>query len=80
LVDVVEQLMARYGARAEFIHMEVYNQNRIERGYRPQFRAWRLPSEPWTFMIDRRGIVVAAFEGAASTGEMARAIDRTLAR
>jgi hypothetical protein len=79
IVDELEQLKARYGSRAEFIHMEVYNQNRIERGYRPQFRAWRLPSEPWTFMIDRRGIVVAAFEGAASTGEMARAIDRATA-
>jgi hypothetical protein len=79
IVDELEQLKARYGSRAEFIHMEVYNQNRIERGYRPQFRAWRLPSEPWTFVIDRRGIVTAAFEGAASTGEMARAIDRATA-
>jgi hypothetical protein len=80
IVDELEELKSRYGDRADFIHMEVYRDNRLERGYRPQMRAWRLPSEPWTFMIDRRGTIVDAFEGAASIGEMQRAIDRTIAR
>lgn len=79
IVDELEELKARNGGRAEFIHMEVYNDNKLERGYRPQFRAWRLPSEPWTFMIDRRGTIVGAFEGPASIGEMQRAIDRAIA-
>lgn len=79
VVDELEELKSRYGERAEFIHMEVFNDNRLEKGYRPQFRAWRLPSEPWTFMIDRRGIVVESFEGPASIGEMQRAIERAVA-
>jgi hypothetical protein len=79
IVDELEELKARYGGRAEFIHMEVFNQNRIERGYRPQFRAWRLPSEPWTFMIDRHGKVVASFEGPASVSEMQAEIERAIA-
>jgi hypothetical protein len=56
--------------------MEVYNENRLEKGYRPQFKAWRLPSEPWTFMIDRRGRIAAAFEGPASLGELRRGLER----
>ena len=80
IVDELEQLKARYGDRAEFIHMEVFEDNELEKGYRPQMKAWRLPSEPWTFMIDRRGVIVEAFEGAASIREMQRAIDRAIAR
>ena len=79
IVDELEELKARNQGRAEFIHMEVYNENKLEKGFRPQIRAWRLPTEPWTFMIDRRGVVVAAFEGAASIPEMQRAIDRAVA-
>ncbi len=78
IVDELEELKARNEGRAEFIHMEVFNDNELEKGYRPEFRAWRLPSEPWTFMIDRRGIVVAAFEGPASIAEMQKAIDRAI--
>jgi hypothetical protein len=79
IVDELEELKARNGDRAEFIHMEVYNDNKLEKGYRPQIRAWRLPSEPWTFMIDRRGTVVGAFEGPASIREMQQAIDKAIA-
>jgi hypothetical protein len=79
IVDELEQLKSQYGGKAAFIHMEIYNDNELEKGYRPQVRAWRLPSEPWTFMIDRSGRVVASFEGAASVGELQRGIDRAVA-
>jgi hypothetical protein len=79
IVDELEQLKSQYGGKAAFIHMEIYNDNDLNKGYRPQVRAWRLPSEPWTFMINREGRVVASFEGAASVGEMQRAIEKTLA-
>ena len=78
IVDELEQLKSQYGDRAAFVHMEIYNDNELEKGYRPQVRAWRLPSEPWTFMIDRSGRVVAAFEGAASVGELQRGIERAI--
>jgi hypothetical protein len=79
IVDELEELKARSGGRAEFIHMEVYNENKLEKGYRPQFKAWRLPSEPWTFMVDRRGRIAAAFEGPASLGELQRGLERAVA-
>lgn len=79
VVDEVAQLQAQFGDRAEFIHMEVYRDNRIEAGIRPQLRAFRLPSEPWVFVIDARGRVAARVEGAASVRELREAIERGLA-
>jgi hypothetical protein len=78
IVDELEQLKIGYEDRAEFIHMEIYNDNQLEKGFRPQVRAWRLPSEPWTFMIDKQGDVVAEFEGAAGVSEMERAIEKAV--
>jgi hypothetical protein len=36
--------------------------------------AWRLQTEPWTFVITRSGRIAARFEGAFSAGELERAI------
>jgi hypothetical protein len=78
VVDQAAQLQATYGKRMAFIHMEVYKGNDVQKGYRPQLRAWRLPSEPWVFAIDRRGRVVDRLEGAASVAEMRAAIEKAL--
>jgi hypothetical protein len=76
VVDEEEQVKQRFGNRVAFIHMEIYNENNPAKGVRPQVRAFHLPSEPWTFVIDRRGIVRARFEGALSVAEMERAVKK----
>lgn len=78
IVDEVEQLKSQFGDKAAFVHMEIYNGNDINKGYRPQFKAWHLPSEPWTFMINRQGRVVAGFEGAVGLYEMQKAIQKAI--
>jgi hypothetical protein len=78
VVDQAAQLQSIYGNRMAFIHMEVYNNNDPTKGNRPQLRAWRLPSEPWVFAIDRRGRVVDRLEGASSIAEMRAAIEKAL--
>src|SRR5206468_6875371 len=55
VVDVAEQVKSEYGNRAEFIHMEIYNDNDLNKGPRPQFTAWGLRHEPILFAINRRG-------------------------
>jgi hypothetical protein len=35
-----------------------------------------LASEPWTFVINRKGRISARFEGAFSVGELQRAVDK----
>lgn len=74
VVDVAMQVQAAYGHRVAFIQQEVYRHNDVGQGYAPQVRAWRLPTEPWTFVIDRTGRITARFEGALSVGELERAV------
>ena len=35
---------------------------------------WRLPTEPFTFVVDRKGVIRTKFEGAFSAAELARAV------
>ena len=79
VVDELEQIKSEVGGDAAFVHMEIYRDNRLEAGFLPQVAAWRLPSEPWVFMIDRRGRIAARFEGAASVAELRRGLERAVA-
>jgi len=74
VVDVVEQVKASAPKGVSFIHQEVYNDNQVDKGLRSQLVAWKLRTEPWTFVIDRRGRISARFEGAFSPGELQRAV------
>ena len=74
VVDVALQVKAAADDDVAFVHQEVFKDNRVERGARPQLGAWRLATEPWTFVIDRKGIVRARFEGPMSVGELQRAV------
>jgi hypothetical protein len=76
VVDVAEQVKASSGDDVEFIHMEVYRDNRIDKGIRPQMAAFHLRSEPWLFVFDRSGKVAARIEGAFSERELEQAISK----
>ncbi len=76
VVDIAEQVRAQNGKGVTFVHQEIYQDNDPGKPYRQPIRAWRLPSEPWAFVIDRRGKVAARFEGVFSVGELARAVER----
>jgi hypothetical protein len=74
VVDIVEQVRATAPKDVAFIHQEIYKDNKVNEGVRPQVAAWRLQSEPWTFVIDRSGKISERFEGAFSAGELQRAV------
>jgi hypothetical protein len=76
VVDVTEQVKREFGDRVAFIHQEVYVDNDINKGVRPQMTAYRLPSEPWLFVIDRQGRVSTVIEGAFSVAELQDAVGR----
>jgi hypothetical protein len=76
VVDVAEQVKSQYGDEVEFIHMEVFEDNSIEKGQRPQVAAYNLPTEPWLFVIDRDGKVSTAIEGAFSAAELEQAVEK----
>ena len=74
VVDIAEQVKASYDGDAEFIHMEIYNDNELDKGFREQVVKWNLPTEPWAFTIDREGKVAARLEGAFSARELEAAL------
>ncbi len=76
VVDIAEEVRAKYGQGVTFIQQEIYVDNDPQKGPRPQVSSWRLPSEPWAFVVDRRGKVSERFEGVFSVGELARAVDK----
>ena len=80
VVDVAEQAQAEYGDKADFIHMEIYNDNDPSKLVRPQVRAFHLPSEPWLFTIDSSGRVAASVEGPFGLELMHEAVDKAVGR
>jgi hypothetical protein len=74
VVDVAQQVADEYKGKVDFIHMEVYNDNDIAKGIRPQLRTYHLPTEPWTFLIDRDGIIRDRLEGAYGVEELETAM------
>jgi hypothetical protein len=76
VVDIAEQVRAQSGEGVEFIQQEIYVDNDPNKGFREQVAAWKLPTEPWAYVIDREGKVTARFEGVFSVGELARAVER----
>jgi hypothetical protein len=76
VVDIAEQVRAEHGKGVAFVHQEIYQDNDPGKPVRPQVTRWRLPTEPWAFVIDRSGRVSARFEGVFSVAELARAVER----
>jgi hypothetical protein len=75
VVDLAEQVKANSdNSDVAFIHMEVFRDNRIDKGVRPQMAAFHLQTEPWLFTFNKAGKVAARIEGAFSERELNEAI------
>ena len=74
VVDVAQQVADEYEGRADFIHQEVYVDNNVSKGIRPQLKAFHLETEPWTFLIDRHGVIRDRIEGAYGVAELEAAM------
>jgi hypothetical protein len=78
-VDVVQEVADKFKGEADFIHMEVWKDNDpTTRKVRPQLEAFGLPTEPWTFLIDRNGVVRDRIEGAIGVSELEEAMNKIL--
>jgi hypothetical protein len=81
VVDVVEAARKQFTKTPiRFIHVEVYKDNNPGLGHNRWFKAWHLPTEPWTFLVGGDGRIKARFEGSVSVGELAAAVRQYLVR
>jgi hypothetical protein len=71
VVDVVSAVRKRMGASGlRFIHVEIYKDNDPAKGVNQWVTQWRLPTEPFTYVVDRTGVIRAKLEGAFSVAEL----------
>ena len=81
VVDVVAQVQAKIGGDVDFIHMEIYNDNQLDKGFRPQVGG--LPPADRAVGVRRStatGAIAERFEGAFSVGELERAVAKVTGR
>jgi hypothetical protein len=76
VVDVEDQVRSQTPSSVAFIHVEIYKNNTVADGFLTQVAAWHLPTEPWTFVIDRTGRISSRFEGALSADELTAAVKK----
>jgi len=76
VTDEAAQVKQVFGDRVAFIHQEVYNNNQINDGPRPQMTAYGLSTEPWLFVIDRTGKVSSVLQGPFGVQELEAAVQK----
>ena len=69
-LQAVQQLHTAYAEQANFIHVEIYQYPFDGLRTAKTVDEWHLPSDPWTFIVDKTGIVRDRFEGAAPIEEL----------
>ncbi len=74
MVSAVRKRPSSSGVR--FIHVEIYRDNDPAKGVNRWVKQWRLPTEPFTFVVDGKGVIRAKLEGAFSADELSRAVSR----
>lgn len=77
VVDEVVDLHGRHARDAVFIHAEPYA-GTTATALSPTAKAWRIPSEPWVWVIDRSGVVRARFEGPVVAAEIEPELKKVL--
>ncbi len=80
--DVMNQVYPAYADRLNFVHVEVYKDLPNPDLSKPQIAdamtAWGLTTEPWTYLLDKNGVVAWRVEGLVTADELKTAIDHLL--
>lgn len=83
-LEILSALKERYRGQANFIHIEVFADPHLIQGNRltakrvPAVTEWGLPTEPWTFVVDKEGRIAAKFEQFTPAETLAAALESVL--
>ena len=70
-LQMIKSLLQKYQAQMIFIHMDQYNSPEA-------YKAYHVPGDPWTFVIDGRGVVRFQQAGSMLYNELENAIQSVL--
>jgi thiol-disulfide isomerase/thioredoxin len=70
-LQMIKSLLEKYQAKMIFIHMDQYDNPEA-------YRAYQVPGDPWTFVIDGRGVVRFQQAGSMLYNELENAIQSVL--
>jgi hypothetical protein len=74
-LELARKLEPQYKGRVDFIHVEIYK-DPAQRIPVDAVNDYHLPSEPWFFVVDAKGIIRSKFEGPTSMQELQDAINQ----
>ncbi|MCC7106422.1 MAG: hypothetical protein IT307_14895 [Chloroflexi bacterium] len=77
VLNEVLKVRAQRVAEASFVHIEIFSNPRDQIVAEP-VAEWRLMSEPWTFVVDRAGVIAERFESVTVAEEIDDALRRVL--
>ncbi len=79
VVDTVKAFKNSFPDDANWLHIEVYKtidvENFADLELADAVAAWAFPTEPWVYVMDGEGVVVARFEGFVTPQELAAALE-----
>jgi thiol-disulfide isomerase/thioredoxin len=70
-LQMIKSLQQEYQGKMIFIHMDQYSSPEA-------YKAYRVPGDPWTFVIDRRGVVRFEEAGSMLYNELESAVQSVL--
>ncbi len=74
-IAAVQSVEHRFRGAIDFVHIDIFRNARPSRLAATAVQ-WHIQSQPWVFVVDRRGVISAKFEGPASAGELEAALLR----
>lgn len=74
-LETVVALAPEFAGRATFVHVEIYEDPAAQKPL-PAVVEWRLPSEPWVFLVDREGRIADKLEGGITADELREGLAR----
>lgn len=76
-LEIVQAVTKPYLEKLNVVHVEIYK-NAQPPDLVPAIEEWKLPSEPWLFLINPEGKIAAKFEGGVTEDELTPAIKTLL--
>ncbi|HWH06834.1 MAG TPA: hypothetical protein VNT23_10435 [Gaiellaceae bacterium] len=79
VVDVVSAVRQRHESSGiRFIHVEIHEDLDPAKGVNEWVKEWKLPAEPFTFLVGADGVIRERFEGTFSVRELDEAVRKHL--